>query len=140
VLELIARSRELSHENRRLLTETNIRIALGRRVCTGWTGIRGGADLRTPPDADNTHWPLDELQRLVRDKLRRGALFLLRNERYWAGPANGRMCRVCSQPISKGNECEIPGPRGYVHAHMVCHRLWLRESETIRAEREENRE
>ena len=106
MLELIARSRELSHENRRLLAETSIRIALARRVCSGWTGIRGGADLRTPPDADNTHWPLDELQRLVRDKLQRGALFLLRNERYWAGPANGIISgRLPSQQFHEHVSC-----------------------------------
>ncbi len=70
----------------------------------------------------------------MRDKLRRGALFILSNKAHWAGPATGRVCRVCSQAISQGNECEVRGPRGAVYTHLLCHRIWHRESEAYRGE------
>lgn len=78
------------------------------------------------------HWPLDELERLVQDKIRRGALFILPDDAFWASPATGKTCTVCSQDIHRGNECEIPGPRGYVFAHIICHRLWYHESVLFR--------
>jgi len=130
--ELVTRSSELCGVNRKLLAESQVLIALSRRICNGWLGLRGGA-LDAPGSAGHEipHWPLDELERLVRDKIKRGALFVLRDLRYWAAPASGRPCKVCSQAISTGNECEVRAPRGYAYAHMVCHRLWLRESEAF---------
>ena len=77
---------------------------------------------------DLPHWPLDELERLAKDKVKRGALFTLSNTKYLAGPATGRRCEVCSQSISRGNECEVRGPKGYVYAHLICHSLWYRAS------------
>jgi len=130
--ELVTRSSELCGANRKLLAESQVLIALSRRICNGWLGLRGGA-LDAPGSAGHEipHWPLDELERLVRDKIKRGALFVLRDLRYLATPASGRPCKVCSQAISTGNECEVRAPRGYAYAHMVCHRLWLRESEAF---------
>ncbi len=75
--QLVFRSYELVQLNQRLLTETRLYIALSRRICIGWLGIRGGANLLTPRDPENAPWPLDELQGLVREKLGRGKLFLL---------------------------------------------------------------
>lgn len=74
------------------------------------------------------HWPLDELERLAKDKVKRGALFPLSNTKYRAGPATGQLCEVCSQSISRGNECEVRGPKGYVYTHLICHSLWYRAS------------
>jgi len=130
--ELVTRSSELCGANRKLLAESRVLIAISRRVCSGWLGLRGGV-LDAPGSAGHEipHWPLDELEQLVRDKIKRGALFVLRDLRYWAAPASGRPCKVCSQSISMGNECEIRAPRGYAYTHMICHRIWLRESETF---------
>jgi len=79
-----------------------------------------------------SHWPWDELERLVRDKLRRGALFPLNSDKYWAAPGTGEPCRVCSQPIFRRNECEIRVGSESVYAHLVCHHLWWQESQGLR--------
>jgi len=116
----------------RLVADTNILMALSWRVLNGWTGIAGGSNNASRSEVP--HWPLDELEALVRDKVNRGALILLHDAQYWASPATGqRRCRVCSEAISRGNECEIPVPRGYVYAHLVCHHLWWRASEAFRS-------
>ena|SRR5215471_2365022 len=132
---LVCRSHELVQRNQRLLRETRLYIALSRRICIGWSGIGGGADLLPPRDPENARWPLAELQGRVREKLGRGRLFLLRNHKQWASPASGGPCRICSQVISTGNECVVAGSRGYVYTHMICHRLWLQEPEALLAER-----
>src|SRR5215510_13557526 len=114
-----------------LVADTNVLIALSWRIRNGWAGIRGSSD--EPSPSEIPHWPLDELEALVRDKVNRGALILLHDAEYWASPATGyRRCRVCSETIWRGNECEIRVPRGYVYAHLVCHHLWWRESEAVR--------
>jgi hypothetical protein len=129
---LLARSAALRLQNEKILADSRVRMALGWRIRNGWRGIGGGSDTGPSTDPVLPHWPLDELERLVRDKIRRGALFILLNDKFWAGPATGQLCCVCTQAISSGNECEIRGPRGYVYAHLICHRLWYRESEALR--------
>ena len=127
----VERSAARCIESRRLVADTNMLVALSWRVRNGWIGIRGGSG--APRGAGLPHWPLDELERLVQDKVSRGALFLLYDDKYWASPATGqRRCRVCSDTISRGNECEISVPRGYVYAHLACHQLWWRASEAFR--------
>ena len=119
-------------KSRSLVADTKVLVALSWRVRNGWTGIRGGSD--SPSRSELPHWPLDELEALVRDKVNRGALLLLHDAEYWASPASGqRRCWVCSDTISRGNECEIHVPRGYVYAHLVCHHLWWRASEAFRS-------
>ena len=118
-------------KSRSLVADTDVLVALSWRVRNGWIGIKGGSS--TPRGFDIPHWPLDELERLVYDKVSRGTLFILHDDKYWASPATGqRRCRVCSDMISRGNECEISIPRGYVYAHLVCHHLWWRASEAFR--------
>ena len=131
---LVARSRDCSRETRRFIERSRALMAVSRRLLNQWWGISGGSiePPVAPTDGSSTHWPLDELERLIRDKLRRGALFVLTNGKVWAGPATGRVCRVCSQTISRGNECEVRGPRGPVYTHLLCHRIWLRESQAHR--------
>ena len=118
--------------SRSLVADTHVLVALSWRVRNGWTGIRGGSD--NPSRSEASHRPLDKLDALVRDKVNRGTLIVLHDAEYWASPATGqRRCRVCSEAISRGNECEIPVPRGYVYAHLVCHHLWWRASEAFRS-------
>jgi len=120
-------------KSQRLVADTKVLVALSWRVRNGWTGMRGGSDSR-PSRSELPHWPLDELEALVRNKVNRGALLLLHDTEYWASPASGqRRCWVCSETISRGNECEIHVPRGYVYAHLVCHQLWWRASEAFRS-------
>src|SRR5215470_2728430 len=115
-------------ESRSLVADTNLLVALSWRVRSGWKGIRGGSDNPSHSEV------LGELEALVRDRVNRGALMLLHDAEYWASPATGqRQCRVCSESISRGNECEIPVPRGHVYAHLVCHHLWWRASEAFRS-------
>jgi len=118
---LVSRSAALCAENARIIDATRGRIALGWRICRGWRGIQGGSECPTesPPE------PLDEPACLVRERLRRGELFPLASRSpYWAGPATGQPCTVCSRPIADGNECEVRGPGGSAFAHFLCHRLW----------------
>ena len=125
---LVEQSAARCTESRNLVADTNVLVALSWRIRNGWTGIGGGSGAFA---RENPHWPLDELERLVRDKVNRGALFPLRNDKYWAGSATGERCQVCSQSISSGNECEIRAPRGFVYAHVICAQLWYRASEAF---------
>ena len=127
---IVVTARECRDQNRRLIVQSRHLSASSRRILNPWWGISGGSiePPVAPTDGSSTHWPLDELERLIRDKLRRGALFVLANGKVWAGPATGRVCHVCSQTISRDNECEVSGPRGPVYAHLLCHSIWLRES------------
>ena len=128
---LMDRSLTLCASNRTLIEDTRVRIALGRRILAGWFGIGGASDTAIPGRVPR--WPPDELRHLTRDKIRCGVLFKLRDEKHFAGPANGQVCEVCAQEIHSGNECEIRGPRGFVYAHLLCHRLWYLESMIMRS-------
>jgi hypothetical protein len=127
---LVKQSVARGAERRKLVVDTATLVTLSRRAREGWIGISGGSD--APARALSTHWPWDELERLVRDKLRRGALFALTSDKYWATPGTGEPCRVCSQPISRGNECQIRVGREHVSAHLVCHHVWWLESQALR--------
>jgi hypothetical protein len=79
------------------------------------------------------HWPLDQLERLVTDKLKRGALSPLRNAKYWADPATGQKCRVRGQAISRGNECEVRSAKGFrLHPCRLSQSLVSRVSRAAR--------
>jgi len=130
---LTARSTALCIENQLLIEETQTRIALGWRIRNGWRGLCGGSDRSVPTPLGSPQWPLHELEGLVREKLQRGALFSLEDVRFWASPAGGRRCIVCTQQIIEGNELEVRAPRGYVHTHVLCHRVWLEESNARRS-------
>jgi len=99
---IVVTTRQCCDQNRRLIAQSRDHSARSRRLLNRWWGISGGSvePPVVPTDGTSTHWPLDELERLVRDKLRRGALFVLTNGKVWAGPATGRVCRVCSQTSS----------------------------------------
>jgi len=131
---IVVTTRQRCDQNRRLIVQSRDRSARSRGLLNRWLEISGGSvePPVAPTDGTSTHWPLDELERLVRDKLRRGALFVLTNGKVWAGPATGRVCRVCSQTISRGNECEVRGRRGPVYTHLLCHSIWRRESQAHR--------
>lgn len=129
----VDQSRSLCERNQRLLQETGVRIAIGWRVRNGWQGLRGGSDRPMSTHPGSPLWPVHELEGLVREKLRRGALFVLEDVRFWASPAGGNRCLVCSQPIIEGNDLEVRAPRGYVHTHVFCHRIWLEESNARRS-------
>jgi hypothetical protein len=73
-----------------------------------------------------------DLAWLVWDKVERGRLFVLPDSRCWAGPATGRPCVVCEQPIQDATEIEAAGPDGPVFAHLPCHTAWSRESQVRR--------
>ena len=74
-------------ESRKLVADTASVVTTSWRARKGWSEIRGGSD--APARALPTHWPWDELERLVRDKLRRGALFPLTGDKYWTAPGTG---------------------------------------------------
>src|SRR5215467_356740 len=130
---LVERTIARCTKSRSLVAETNILIALSWRIRNGWVGIGGASD--EPSHSGAPPWALAQLEALVRDKVNRRVLFPLHDPKYWASPATGqRRCRVCSETISRGNECEIRIPRGYVYSHLLCHQLWWRESEAFRSE------
>ena len=133
---LIEQSRVLRGANRNLIEETQARLAISWRVRSGWIGIRGAADTSASSgEAATPHWPLDELERLIRDKIKRRALLILMNGKYRAFPATGQPCTVCGQTITRGTECEVRGPRGSLYAHVVCHSIWHRESLALQRDR-----
>src|SRR5262245_65545612 len=67
--EWIAASQALRVANESLLGDTRVRIAMSRRILGGWLGIRGGSSMSSG-DPEHPHWPVDELERLVRDKFK----------------------------------------------------------------------
>ena len=129
---LTVRSTALCIQNQQLLEETQARIALGWRIRNGWQGLWGGSDRAVPIHPGAPHGPFHELETLVREKLWRGALFPLEDLRFWASPAGRNRCLVCTKPIIEGNDLEVRAPRGYVHAHVLCHHIWLEESNARR--------
>lgn len=132
---LIERSRALREVSQHLIEEIQAQIAINWRLRSGWFGIRGGADTPTSAGGGTQQRrpsPLDELERLVRDKIKRGALFILQDGRAWPSPATMQPCIVCGQMIDRGNDYEVRGPRGYLHTHVVCHSIWHRESLALR--------
>lgn len=124
----VERSRVLCERNHHLVEETAVRVAIGWRIRNGWQGFCGGSDRSVPTRPGFPHWPLHELEYLVRDKLRRGALFFLQNMRFGDGPATGNLCVVCTQAITEGHECEVGTSRGSVFTHLICHRVWWEQS------------
>lgn len=133
---LVEQSHALSEANRNLIEETQGRIAISWRIRNGWNGIRGAVDTSASAgEGKQQHRPspLDELERLVRDKIRRGALFILQDRKAWPGPATMQPCIVCGEMITRGNDYEVCGPRGHLlHTHVVCHSIWHRESLALR--------
>src|SRR5262249_49456244 len=99
---IVVTTRQCCDQNRRLIAQSRHRSAMSRRLLNRWWGISGGSidPPVAPTDGSSTHWPLDELERLVRDKLSRGTLFVLTNGNGVAGPVKGRGSRVCIQTIS----------------------------------------
>ena len=122
---LVARSQALCRENRRLLAETRRRAVISRRWLNRTFGLSGSSEATMSSDG----WA-DSIRSLVRDKLTRGALFVLAGSwSSWGGAATGRPCTVCAGPIDDGTEFEITSPNGSVFAHLTCYNIWQTESE-----------
>jgi hypothetical protein len=134
---LVYQSKAHCLENRRLLAASRVRIVQSRRRLNRHWTLAGAAD---GPGASpfQQHRPQQspyDLEYLVRDKIKRGALFVLANSTCVAGAATGKTCVVCDEPMFSGAEAEIHGPKGLVSAHLVCHGIWCQESRTARERR-----
>ena len=122
---LVARSQALCRENRRLLAETRRRAVISRRWLNRTFGLSGSSEATMSSDG----WA-DSIRSLVRDKLTRGALFVLAGSwSSWGGAATGQPCTVCAGPIDDGTEFEITSSNGSVFAHLACYNIWQTESE-----------
>ena len=84
--------------------------------------IQGGADAPSP------------LRESIRTRLADRTLLPV-DGRAWAGPATGKPCSVCREPIDAGIEYEIDRPRP-LYAHLLCYVLWLDESNDLRVRRQ----
>lgn len=122
--QLVERSKALCLENLRLLTNTQLLVAISQRSLNAFFGVSGSSDevVGAP-----VRW-VDALRSLVRDKLALGDLFALLESHCWFGPATGESCVVCGEKIGVGIEFEIDGPAGPVFAHLVCYSIWHGES------------
>ena len=103
-----------------------------RRRLTAIASICGGSDA-DPARATGFLRPLGEIERMVRQKLADGSLFVLPHEGCVASSASQRRCVVCGDAVESGTECRVMDERrGLVVAHFVCHTLWARQSREIR--------
>ena len=112
---LVAQSKALCHDNRKLLTDTRLLMARSRRFLNPAFEISGGSSG-------------DDLRQTVHDRLVSGALFPA-PQKMWAGQGTGRICIVCDAAItaSEVEHAIIDGP-ATVWAHSACYQIWLRES------------
>ena len=118
--QLVERSKALCLENLRLLTNTQLLVAISQRSLNPFLGVSGSSDeLVGAP----VRW-VDALRSLVRDKLALGDLFSLLDSHCWFGPATGESCVVCGEKIDVGVELEFDGPAGPVFTHLICYRIW----------------
>jgi len=113
---LTARSKTRCHANEKLLTQSRLLIAWGRRVLNpAWT-ISGSSE--------------EDVRGTVRERLASGDLFPVPRE-VWAGHGSGHVCVVCGRPISSAEvENEIVGP-ATVRAHVACYSIWQQESDAL---------
>lgn len=120
-LATLAHSKAYIKETRRLLSETRYRIAASRRHLNRAFALTGGSD--------------DERMRaIVRARLRTGVLWPVSGQ-LSAGYGRGKACVVCGSPIAGTDmEFEVDGPNAPAVTHLVCFRIWERESETLRKE------
>jgi len=122
---LVARAQALCRENQRRLADTRCRVAVSRRCLNRAFGVSGSSDATMSSDG----WA-ESIRLLVREKLTRGALFVLAGSwSSWGGAATGRPCTVCAGPIDDGTEFEITSLHGSVFAHLACYNIWQTESE-----------
>jgi hypothetical protein len=130
---LVSQSRARCLESARLLADSRLLIARSRRLLNPAWGVAGASDweARPPGTGNGAPWPPYELACLVRDRITSGKLPVLSNAKCWAGPATGKVCAVCEQCIVSGAECEVGEPNSAVFAHLVCHSLWCKESQTF---------
>ena len=112
---LVAQSKALCHDNRKLLTDTRLLMARSRRLLNPAFEISGGSSG-------------DDLRQTVHDRLVSGALFPA-PQKMWAGQGTGRICIVCDAAITASEvEHEIIDGPATVWAHSACYQIWLRES------------
>jgi len=112
---MVSESKIRCLESRKLLAGSRYRIACSRRLLNPAFAVLGGSSG-------------DDLHKVVRDRLSRGALFPA-PQKVWAGHGTGRICIVCDAAItaSEVEHAIIDGP-ATVWAHSACYQIWLRES------------
>jgi hypothetical protein len=71
---------------------------------------------------------LADLCQIVRTRFAAGSLFVLPDNKSWAGRGISDICAVCSKPIFAAEVSqELIGARR-AHAHLMCYRAWRMES------------
>ncbi len=71
---------------------------------------------------------LADLCQIVRARFGAGSLFVLPDNKAWAGRGISDICAVCSKPIFAAEVSqELIGARR-AHAHLMCYRAWRMES------------
>src|SRR5262249_37358205 len=123
---LAARSQVLCRENRRLLAETRRRAVISRRWLNRAFGMSGSSEATMSSDG----WA-DSIRSLVRDKLTRGALFVLAGS--WSscgGAATGQPSTVSAEPSNDGTETAITTTNGTNFANHASDNIWQTENTT----------
>jgi hypothetical protein len=73
---------------------------------------------------------------LVQIGLDNGLLWILNAPPVWIGDGTHKPCVVCRLPIrGQKIQCDVPGPRGALPAHIACYRVWRAQSDMRREER-----
>src|SRR5204863_8060141 len=119
MIRLMVESEMLCVESRKLLATSHNLIAQSRRLLNPAWKVSGASDgeVHPPTNGNGGYLPPYELGCLVRDKLKRGELFVLPNAKCWAGPATGRVtCAVCDEILFGRVGCAVGGPPSAVCA------------------------
>jgi hypothetical protein len=73
------------------------------------------------------------ISELVQTGLDSGLLWILNAPPVWVGDGTLKPCVVCRLRIDgKKSQCDVPGPRGALPAHIACHRIWRAQSDMRR--------
>jgi hypothetical protein len=117
LVQLVARSRALFLDCRRLVAQSRTLIANSRRHLNPFLEISGASH--------------DAVRQTVRDGLESGELFRVDGNGFGAR-GRGRPCLVCHTPVlPEEMEITITQPRP-ARAHASCYAIWLEESKAWR--------
>jgi len=117
LVQLVAQSKALCLDCRRLVTQSRVLMATSRRHLNPHWRLSGASD--------------DTLRQTVREGLDSGELFPVDGNGF-GGRGRRSLCTVCDMPVLPADmEIRITEPRS-ANAHLACYAVWLEESKARR--------
>jgi hypothetical protein len=77
--------------------------------------------------------PIPSILELVIQGFSSGVLWVVEAEPVWIGRGTFKPCVVCRVKIhAHETQCDVPGPRGALPAHLTCYEIWRKQSDKQR--------